>query len=65
MAQPPDERNRIPDPPDPYDNPDETGPLGEPESEETPQGTFVLLAFFLIALVVMWFLVYYQLWLRG
>jgi hypothetical protein len=65
VVQPPEERNHTPEPPDDYHDPEELGPLGEPESEETPQGTFLLLALFLIALVVLWFLVYYQLWLRG
>jgi hypothetical protein len=59
------ESTRPPDPVEDYDNPDEMGPLGEPAEEETPRGTFVLLAFFLIALVLMWFIVYYQLLLRG
>jgi hypothetical protein len=66
VAHPPEEQDRISDPPDEeYHDPEEMGPLGEPLEEETPQGTFLLLALFLIALVVMWFLVYYQLWLRG
>jgi hypothetical protein len=64
MSDNPDERG-IPESPEDYHDPDEMGPLGEPRMEETPLGTFVLLAFFLIALVVLWFLVYYQLWLRG
>jgi hypothetical protein len=59
------EDTRTPETGDNFHDPEEMGPLGEPAEEETPRGTFVLLAFFLIALVVLWFLVYYQLLLRG
>jgi hypothetical protein len=64
MHQDPED-HRTPDGEEEYHDPDELGPLGEPSSEETPLGIFVLLAFFLIALVVMWALVYFQLWIRG
>jgi hypothetical protein len=64
LAEKPED-TRPPEPVEDYHDPDEMGPLGEPAEEEAPTGTFILLAFFLIALVIMWFLVYYQLWLRG
>jgi hypothetical protein len=59
------EDTRTPETDEDFSNPEEMGPLGEPAEEETPAGTFILLALFLIALVVMWFLVYYQLLMRG
>jgi hypothetical protein len=64
-ADPRERRNDVPPPPDDYHDPDEVGPLGEPESEPVPKGIFVLLAFFLVALVLMWMVVYLQLWARG
>jgi hypothetical protein len=64
VKQHPDDQP-VPETKEEYHEPEEMGPLGEPISEETPQGIFVLLAFFLIALVVLWFLVYFQLWIRG
>jgi hypothetical protein len=50
VAHPPEEHDFIADPPDDYDDPEDMGPLGEPVEEEMPQGMFLLLAFFLIAL---------------
>jgi hypothetical protein len=64
MAERSDDQH-APEPDENYHDPEEMGPLGEPASEETPKGTFILLALFLTALVVMWFLVYYQLVIRG
>jgi hypothetical protein len=60
-----DRGNDIPEPVEDYHDPDEVGPLGEPASEPTPVGIFILLAFFLLALVLMWLVVYLQLWVRG
>lgn len=44
---------------------EEMGTLGQPISEPAPRGTFILLLFFLLALVASWLFVFLQIWDRG